>query len=64
MKSRKLQFLALVVLMSLFSWTTVHAQITPLGDSYPIALSPPPTMGLTPCSMSMALLRPPTSSSI
>ena len=34
MKSRKLQFLALVVLMSLFSWTTVHAQITPLGDSY------------------------------
>jgi hypothetical protein len=34
-KARKLLFLpALVLSLSLFTWTAAHAQITPLGDSY------------------------------
>ena len=35
LKARKLQFLpALLLFLSLFAWTSAHAQITPLGDSY------------------------------
>jgi hypothetical protein len=35
LKAQKLQILsALVLCLSFFAWTTAHAQITPLGDSY------------------------------
>jgi len=46
MKNRKLQFLpALVLLLSVLSWMTAHAQITPLGDAYTNSADPTTNYG-------------------
>jgi hypothetical protein len=46
MKNQKLQLLpALVLLLSVFSWTSAHAQITPLGDAYTNSADPTTNYG-------------------